>query len=809
MAIIVPIIADTSGLTRGLSKSQSGLKRFGKIAAGVAGAAALGGLVATVKVGIDEFMEAQKVLAQTGAVLKSTGGAANVTAAQISTLSTSLMRMTGIDDEAIQSGQNLLLTFTKIRNETGKGNDIFNQATLAMTNLSVAMGKDLNSSAILVGKALNNPIKGMGALSKAGVQFTEGQKATIESLVDSGNVMGAQKIILKELETQFGGSAAAAGKTLPGQLNILKQTFSNLAGELVGGFLPILGRAAQKLVGFLDEFRAQPNLNAKISFVISSIKDAVGNSFSSLLSWWTTSKTEIQRGKNNEIVVVVVPSGAEKAQSFLDRVFGGAYKRGEDFGNKFTDGLIAWLTGNGKGEIGASITNVFGKLGKIAEVLSAGQLIAVNFMLGITDGIIARGSEIAQALMTAIRNAISSLPGSLKRIADEAFGFVQGPLKRLGPAFKRGFAVIISDPIKEAVASARSSLAGLGSSLGEMLSKITGATSPEAKEAAAIRKRQKAERKAREEKALRDALASAETVEDRERAQLELDDWLEEEEAQRLEGLVADRQAADALSIDNLITEFNRGLIGFEEFSSRLDGIIGTDRGTELGIAFADGFSSAVSALTTTVQSIVAGVGGVQAPTGTEVAGAQSGQQEKENAYQKAVRQYNADRAARLKRAEDYRKRADSRAGSRIDPGERAEIHAIMAEWDRNNKMPTRSAFGLARGGILKQPTFVAGEAGREAVIPLESSSAMKILRDAIGGGGGSTVVYNLVVNAGLGTDPDDLGRTIVESIKRYEKRNGAVFQGPIVTTLANAAGKTSTASAATDFNRAKTLRSG
>jgi hypothetical protein len=113
-------------------------------------------------------------------------------------------------------------------------------------------------------------------------------------------------------------------------------------------------------------------------------------------------------------------------------------------------------------------------------------------------------------------------------------------------------------------------------------------------------------------------------------------------------------------------------------------------------------------------------------------------------------------------------------------------------------------------GGILKKQVFTAGEAGAEAVIPLNSTSAMNMLRDAVGGGGGGTTnVYNLTVNAGLGTDPDELGRTIVESIKRYEKRNGAVFQGPIVTTLANAAGKTSTASAATDFNRAKTLRSG
>jgi hypothetical protein len=117
----------------------------------------------------------------------------------------------------------------------------------------------------------------------------------------------------------------------------------------------------------------------------------------------------------------------------------------------------------------------------------------------------------------------------------------------------------------------------------------------------------------------------------------------------------------------------------------------------------------------------------------------------------------------------------------------------------------------MAMGGILKRQVFTAGEAGPEAVIPLGSNSAMSMLRDAIGGGGGggAAPTYNIVINAGLGTDPDELGRTIVETIKRYEKRNGAVFQGPIVTTLANAAGKTSTASAATDFNRAKTLRSG
>jgi TP901 family phage tail tape measure protein len=103
----------------------------------------------------------------------------------------------------------------------------------------------------------------------------------------------------------------------------------------------------------------------------------------------------------------------------------------------------------------------------------------------------------------------------------------------------------------------------------------------------------------------------------------------------------------------------------------------------------------------------------------------------------------------------------------------------------------------LAEGGIVKSPTLaMIGEGGPEAVIPLNKM-----------GQGGST--YNIVVNAGLGTNPDELSRVIVESIKRYEKRNGQVFSGPLAPTIATAAGKTSTASGATDFTRLVATRRG
>jgi hypothetical protein len=108
--------------------------------------------------------EAQKVGAQTNAVLKSTGNAANISKKGVESLANAISRKAGIDDEAIQSAENLLLTFTKIRNETGKGNDIFNQATQAVTDMSVAMHQSGKASAIQLGKALQDPVKGATAL---------------------------------------------------------------------------------------------------------------------------------------------------------------------------------------------------------------------------------------------------------------------------------------------------------------------------------------------------------------------------------------------------------------------------------------------------------------------------------------------------------------------------------------------------------------------------------------------------------------------------------------------------------------------
>src|SRR5262245_64452905 len=104
--IVVDFVSDTSGLQSGFAKAEGGAGRFSgalksvaKTGALAAGAAGVGALIYTLKTGISEWQQSQKVAAQTQAVLKSTGGVANVTAKEVSDLATAIMKKTGIDDE--------------------------------------------------------------------------------------------------------------------------------------------------------------------------------------------------------------------------------------------------------------------------------------------------------------------------------------------------------------------------------------------------------------------------------------------------------------------------------------------------------------------------------------------------------------------------------------------------------------------------------------------------------------------------------------------------------------------------------------
>lgn len=225
-------LKDVSNSASGYDMALDKLKgTVSSLAAGFAIEAVIGRMVAETK-------EAEFATAQLNAALKSTQGVAGQTIQTLQAHASALAQVSIYDDDVIAGAQALLLTFTKIQGDT------FPKATQAVLNVATAMGTDLKSAAIQVGKALNDPILGVTALARSGIQFTDAQKAMIAEMVKVNNMLGAQKVILQELETQFGGSAKAARDTFGGALAAL--------GNDIGNALTVTGDGVNLITKFVQ-----------------------------------------------------------------------------------------------------------------------------------------------------------------------------------------------------------------------------------------------------------------------------------------------------------------------------------------------------------------------------------------------------------------------------------------------------------------------------------------------------------------------------------------------------------------------------
>jgi hypothetical protein len=453
--VIVEFIAKVDDLKKGFAEVDAAskstgdkLKGFAKTAIHVAGAAGLAVLVGSLKLGVDEFTATAKVTAQTEAVLKSTGEAANVTAQHVEALAHSLQEKSGVDHNAIQSGENLLLTFRDIRNETGKGNDVFDQATKAMLDMSVALGENTTSAAMQLGKALNDPIKGVTALRRVGVQFTDAQKKQIKAMVDAGDTMGAQKVILQELQKEFGGSAQAAGKTLPGQLSILKDNFKELTAQGVKVLIPPLqavaklfadnpGLAKAVTIGILALAAAMVTLNvalavtaviaAPVVLIVIGITAAVAalvvglvllvTHFNEVVNWLTDHWVifaliagpfivlPVEIAKHWTEIENVVKDGVNAVVDWVTGKFDAMFNAAWNLAKGIKDGLFAGLEGIGQAawdiinNIGDKIANAF------STIFNWGWSLGAQIINGLQTGL--------AGIATAAWSIISGIAGPI------------------------------------------------------------------------------------------------------------------------------------------------------------------------------------------------------------------------------------------------------------------------------------------------------------------------------------------------------------------------------------------------------------
>lgn len=263
--LTVWLTANTKDLESGFSRAQRMLMSWkGAIGGALAGLS----FGAFAKSSVEAFMEAEDAAVQLQRVLESTNFAAGFNAIQINDFAAGLQKTTRFEDDAISKGMALLATFTNIKG------DNFKAATTAALDLSTVMGTDLQGSIVQVGKALNDPLKGITALSRVGVSFSEKQKEKIGELVAAGKLQEAQLVILAELSKEFGGQAAAAANTTAGRMAQLANAYGDLKegiGELIVNVLDLNGLFGAG-TGTIQEWAEAFKSNIQpIAFIIKSM----------------------------------------------------------------------------------------------------------------------------------------------------------------------------------------------------------------------------------------------------------------------------------------------------------------------------------------------------------------------------------------------------------------------------------------------------------------------------------------------------------------------------------------------------------
>lgn len=216
--------------------------------------------------------EAAKADAQVKATLKSTAESAGRSFEQLKAQADELEKTTLFSAEQTQGAQALLLTFQQIKGE------VLDETIPLVQDLSTAFGQDLSTSAIQVGKALNDPIQGVTALRRVGISFSEDQLTLIKTLQRTGDVAGAQRIILKELETQVGGSAKAAAEAGLGPYQILQtrlgeisESFGRLIQRGAGPLAPVLRTITEFLIQLTESITTGEKATGKYAAAINYV----------------------------------------------------------------------------------------------------------------------------------------------------------------------------------------------------------------------------------------------------------------------------------------------------------------------------------------------------------------------------------------------------------------------------------------------------------------------------------------------------------------------------------------------------------
>jgi hypothetical protein len=245
-------------------------------------------------------------------------------------------RATGVDQNQIKLAQAKLLTFGQLAKSADQAGGAFDRATKAAIDMGAAGFGTAEMNAVQLGKALNDPIKGIAALAKSGVTFTEQEKDKIKTLVESNKLLEAQDMVLKAIETQVGGTAEATAN----DSDKMKVAFSQLSESVGLILLPLFQKLGAIMMKVADFARENSTVIVILGGVVAGLAVAIlaANAAMKIYNATLIIAKGVQMAFNfvmaaNPITLVVIALAA------LVAAFVVAYKTSETFRN-FIDGLF-------------------------------------------------------------------------------------------------------------------------------------------------------------------------------------------------------------------------------------------------------------------------------------------------------------------------------------------------------------------------------------------------------------------------------------------------------------------------------------
>jgi hypothetical protein len=257
--LLVELVGDATSAVNAFKKTESASQSttsavektsssFGKIAKAVATGYAVKKVIDFGKETVQAASDARVANLRLESTFKNAGDASGAAAEGAIAYAEALGRQIGVSPSVVKGAEAILATFHSLTTPTANTADLFNRATAAAADLAAAGFGDMDTNAKQLGKALEDPTKGLTALARSGVTFTQQQKDQIKAMQKSGDLLGAQKVVMEAVEGQVKGTAAS---TATGGAK-MRVAFEELKVSIGNELLPIVGKMMKTFAGFFD-----------------------------------------------------------------------------------------------------------------------------------------------------------------------------------------------------------------------------------------------------------------------------------------------------------------------------------------------------------------------------------------------------------------------------------------------------------------------------------------------------------------------------------------------------------------------------